>query len=496
MIARVVGLVAVFLVAAAPALGGDRELLSALDRGLPATISASQSAAGGNPVAVQSQYDQARSLQERVRAAGSFSPSCHALGGWAARYAAAEVAAAEGFDRLEPARARRWRTAASEARSRIVAARRSCRPSVARRAEVTPTLEEPRPYAASFGEIVARAPAGADVATLFANGGAAGPLALAGGVARGRLTGTAGRYDLEVRFTRQGSQIGVARSGQVWLLPQAAGGVPRAAVIDGALQSQLRAAANRFGAPSGIWVHDLATGRAASWNAGAVFPAASTVKLAVMVEALRRMGPAPDQSASFHDVQGIGAWSSNLAANRLLGRIGGSAGAQAALRRMGATSSTYTGRYIPATERPPISVQDPPPRVSRRVTTAADLGALMLGIHEAAVGDRAALSRTGMTRRQARLALGLLLSSEQQGDNRGILRDALGPSVPAAQKQGWISSARHSAAIVYTERGPLIVVVLTYRPGLSRTAAADLGGEVVRLSAAATSSTRERARPR
>ena len=90
-----------------------------------------------------------------------------------------------------------------------------------------------------------------------------------------------------------------------------------------------------------------------------------------------------------------------------------------------------------------------------------------------------------MTRAQARLALGLLLSSEAAGDNLGLFRGALGSAVPAAQKHGWISSARHSAAIVYTPRGPVVVVALTYRTGLTRTAAARLGAELVTIATAA-----------
>ena len=35
-----------------------------------------------------------------------------------------------------------------------------------------------------------------------------------------------------------------------------------------------------------------------------------------------------------------------------------------------------------------------------------------------------------------------------------------------AQKNGWITDVRDTAAIVYGPHGPRIVVVLTYRPGL------------------------------
>lgn len=467
------------------ALAGDHELLAALDGGLAPTASASRAAAGGAPSRVQVHYDRARDLQERIRAAAPFSASCHALGGWTDRYATAEVASAEGFDRLDPARARKYRAVAASARARLAAARGSCRPGRARRSSVPPTLVDPRPRAASFGEVVARVPSGADAATLYANGAVAGSLSLAGGVARTRLVAQAGRYDLEVRFRRAGAPAGLARSPGVWLLPDTAAAPVRAANEDTAWRTRVRDATSRFPGISAVWMHDLSTGRAASWNAGALFPAASTVKLGVLVESVRRMGPQPEASAMFHDAQAIGGWSSNLAANRLLRRVGGAAGAQSALRRMGATSSTYTGPYIVATARPPVDAPRPPPRVSGRVTTAAGLGTVMRVLHGAAFGERSALAVTRMTRAQARLALGLLLASEPAGDNSGLFRESLGAGVPAAQKHGWISSARHSAAIVYPSRGPVVVVALTYRPRLTRSVAARLGAELVTIATSA-----------
>ena len=344
-------------------------------------------------------------------------------------------------------------------------------------------LLEPRPWAASFGQIIARAPAGADTATLYVDGAAAGAASIADGIARGRLVRQPGRYDVEVRFAQAGDAVGLARSRGVWLLPGTAAGPVRAAEEDAVWQAKLREATSRFAGISAVWIHDLSSGRAASWNAGALFPAASTVKLGVLVEAVRRMGSQPEASSMFHDAQAIGGWSSNLAANRLARRVGGPAGVQRALRRMGATSSTYTGPYIVATERPAVAAPNPPPRVSGRVTTAADLGAVMRVLHEAAVGERRALAATGMTRTQARLVLGMLLSSEAAGDNLGLFRQSLGAGVPAAQKQGWISSARHSAAIVYTSRGPVVVVALTYRPRLTRSSAARLGAALITIAA-------------
>ena len=64
----------------------------------------------------------------------------------------------------------------------------------------------------------------------------------------------------------------------------------------------------------------------------------------------------------------------------------------------------------------------------------------------------------------------------------GVFRESLGTDVPAAQKQGWISSARHTAAVVYTSRGPVVVVALTSQPLLTRSAAARLGADLITIS--------------
>jgi hypothetical protein len=94
------------------------------------------------------------------------------------------------------------------------------------------------------------------------------------------------------------------------------------------------------------------------------------------------------------------------------------------------------------------------------------MGRVLFQLHAAALGRRAALARTRLTRHEARVALGFLLSSDPSGDNRGLFRATL-PGVPMAQKHGWTTSLRHTAAIVYGPGGPTIVVVLTYRPRLA-----------------------------
>ena len=155
------------------------------------------------------------------------------------------------------------------------------------------------------------------------------------------------------------------------------------------------------------WVHDLTDGRSAGAGSDLRFPAASTVKLGLMAAVLARLGGAPERSPYAYDLRAMAAWSSNLATNRLLRRVGGASAAAEGLRRLGARASTFPGEYI-------VGTAVGPPAVSRRVTTARDLGRMLLSLHSAAAGDRAAAASTGLTVHQARMALGLLAASQQR----------------------------------------------------------------------------------
>jgi hypothetical protein len=213
------------------------------------------------------------------------------------------------------------------------------------------------------------------------------------------------------------------------------------------------------------------------------------VKLGVLVASLNRFGPRPERSRVAYDLRALTAWSSNLAANRLVEKLGSSSAAGAVivtrtLRRLGATSSTYAGNYRVGTSLsagPQANAPDPPPLVSGRVTTARDLARILERLHDAALGDRNALASTGLSSHEAQMGLTLLLSSQPVGENVGLLRPALGLAVPVAQKNGWLRDARHTAAIVYAKGGPKIIVVLTYRPGLTLAAAQTLGARVTRV---------------
>ena len=253
----------------------------------------------------------------------------------------------------------------------------------------------------------------------------------------------------------------VRRPAPLPALPPLVAAAPPGAT-DAALAARLAAIGRAFPGYAAIWTHDLRTGRVAGWNTDARFPAASTVKLGVLLAALTGLRH-PERSPLDYDLRAMTAWSSNLAANRLVERFGVGA-VQAALRRAGAWRSTYPQGYRVGTARG--DVQRQPPLVSARVTTARDLGRLLYVLHGGALENHRVLAATGLDRARSEYGLRLLLASEIRGNNVGLIRPFVSSATPVAQKNGWLHDARHTAAIVYGPKGPRIVVVLTYAPNL------------------------------
>lgn len=323
-------------------------------------------------------------------------------------------------------------------------------------------LRTPRPFEAFFGVVRAQAPPGATSAELYVGDQRVSLRRLDGPAARFVVPRKPGRYDLRIRFERGGRLLRRDESARVWLLPRSGRVARRERARDRRLERRLAELGRAYRGYSSFWVHDLRTGRVAGWNSDASFPAASLVKLGVIVAALQRWGPG---SAAWRDVVDTATWSSNEGSNQLLVRLGGSeAGGtrivNETLRRLGATASFFTGNYRLGT----VSAADSPrplPVLTFRRTTAHDVGRILFELHAAALGNRLAQRRSGLGRHQARMALGLLLSSDSRGDNEGLFRRAT--SVPMVQKHGWTTKLRHSAAIVYAPDGPKIVVLLTFR---------------------------------
>ena len=260
-------------------------------------------------------------------------------------------------------------------------------------------------------------------------------------------------------------------------LPPTAGRVRGERATDTQLAAGLEELGRGFDGWAAFWVHDLSTGRTAGWNSDARFPAASTVKLAVIAAGLRRFG-ASRVSRVHYDISQVAFWSSNLAANRLVDEVGGARSVYDALRGLGMTTSTYPGAYRAGTAL--TDAPKPPPHGSIRVTTARDLGRALYRLKAAAAGNRFASRQTGLGRFEAAHALALLRAAWPVGDNEGLLRPWL-PGIAVAQKNGWLSDTRSTAAIVYLPAGPKIVVVMAYKPGLKMRRAELLGKRVLAL---------------
>ena len=471
--------------ALAPAAAGrDADLVRAHRAAYPAAEHAAARASGSEGVQVA--YDAARDLQEALRASGVVSAPCRPLRRALTRYAAGRVLQMEGVDRPSAADARRGRAAAEGARSLVRSSGPACRgvgggPAPARLAM------SPGPGEAFFGAVVARVPPGTDAATLFLDGAAVARAAARAGRVRFALDGPEGRHDLRIDAMRAGRVVHGNHRPGVWLL-----GANSRRAMAGSRTGQALSAALARATASGpryraAWVQDLSSGEAAGVNADALFPATSTVKLGLMAGALERTGSGALLSAYDYDFRAIAGWSSNLATNRLLRRLGGAATARDGLRRLDAQQSTFPGEYLVGTELQPAlpggGATAPPPRVSERVTTARDLARMLYAIHATAARAPGSRSQTGLSAGQGRLLLGWLLASEQRGDNRGLFAAGAPPGALIAQKNGWIRSTRLGAALVYAPRGPVIVVVAAHdASGVALSQATALGTRIGRLS--------------
>ncbi|MGD9573251.1 MAG: hypothetical protein AB7V62_15315, partial [Thermoleophilia bacterium] len=338
---------ALLAVAPAGALAADSAVARALRGAYPAAEAAAARVGGSE--GTQASYDAARDLQEALRAAGPVSARCARLRSALGAYAAGRVLQAEGIDRPSAGDVSTGRRRAEAARARVRAASAACRGGGGGGPMAAPSMS-PADGEAFLGVVVARVPAGADGARLLVDGRDARTTAVRGGRARFTVQAPPGRHALRVEFTRGGAPAGAARAAGAWLLPSSA-----RAAVPGTRTDPARAAALTralAGAPAyrAAWVQDLTDGATAGAAAGARFPAASTVKLGLLVGALARTGPAPARSALAYDMRAMTTWSSNLATNRLLRRLGGTAVAADGLRRLGARSSTFTGEYLVGTE--------------------------------------------------------------------------------------------------------------------------------------------------
>lgn len=355
-----------------------------------------------------------------------------------------------------------------------------------------PIPVRPVPGEAFFGQVVAVGPASAVEATVSSRG-VVRTVPMSAGIARAEVSGRVGPRGATV-VMRDAAGRAVARRAtrDAYLLPRSGRVAVPGARRDRALENALARIAARHAGVNAIWVQKLWNGRAAGYNADAEFPAASLVKLPLAVGAVMRMGTRPWLHASWPDIVEVLRRSDDKAANRVVDAVGSGCGAgpDAAaadgLRRLGARQSTYPGCYLIEDElqpRLPAGGVARTPTWSNRHTTARDMGRMLFALQAAAVPTAAGRRQTGVDPLRARLVLDLLLTADQVGANASLFADGLPAGTPIAEKNGWRKQEQHGAAIAYTRRGPVILVVLTQRPGEADLAdAREIGAEVARAA--------------
>ena len=172
-------------------------------------------------------------------------------------------------------------------------------------------------------------------------------------------------------------------------------------VHDGALQLLVGRLARGFPGTSGVYVEDLVSGRGASWNARARFPAASTLKVAVAITALRWYAGKPARGSRLDSVlRRMLLESDNDAANEAEATFGGGSRVDEVLRAIGIGDTWMGGGYLHGTAyRPPIPlrVESQPSFPCCKYTTAWDLARLFGDLHLAAAGDGPLIADLGST---------------------------------------------------------------------------------------------------
>ncbi|TMJ98429.1 MAG: serine hydrolase [Actinobacteria bacterium] len=278
--------------------------------------------------------------------------------------------------------------------------------------------------------------------------------------------------------------------GPVFGLPPAAR--PRAVLSreDPVLERKVRRLAQGFGGIASVYVEDIATGQGAAWNARARYPAASTVKLAIAVETLRRLrGPPPAGSELDTLLRDMLVYSDNDAANALEVWLGGSVPGGAedvneALETVGLQSTRMYGGFLADAAGTgveiPLTLEDEPPFGIEKYTTAWDLARLAWWVHLAAAGRGPLVHRLhDFTPGEARFLLFVLAHSADHGKlDRYLASDG----VTVLHKAGWITNARHDSGLVYWRGGAFVATVMTWNPVAAGVDSDDLAGQVAQAA--------------
>jgi beta-lactamase class A len=201
------------------------------------------------------------------------------------------------------------------------------------------------------------------------------------------------------------------------------------------------------------------SGRAAAYNAGAEFEAASTLKLPIMLVALSDNHGELERSEYWGPMVRVTRYSDNAAANELLEQTGGSDADGAAdmvelMKSLGLTHTYMAGGYLieGGGGSSLLGIVDQPPSAYKH-TTAGDMATLAAMLVDAAAGQ-GPLLRHGISPHEARELLYLMVHAQDKG-----LVPAGAHGLPVAHKIGWLVDANNDVAVVFTYHGPLVVAI-------------------------------------
>lgn len=331
---------------------------------------------------------------------------------------------------------------------------------IAHAAPPPPVISAP---AVGFGHVAVRVGAGTRRLEVQAAGRITARLNVAPGPRRVSVSVPAGVNPVRVRA--------VGRGGARWSATVRVRSLPpsarRAGRIPGFVDRRLQADVDRLvaGMPaiSGVYVQHLVTGCGASANADAQFPAASTLKAAILVDAVRRGRQASLRSLLDRMVVS----SDDRAANDVLAAIGGGSGTTGAasvtdtLHALGLDRSLVRRPYIIEDARRPLDIRTTasPALFTNFITTPFELARLMVAVHRGSVGGGGGTTRLGIASRTARAEI---LARLLDVADRSKLVAGLPAEVPVAHKTGYTEETKHDGGVIYLRSGPVVAAVMTW----------------------------------
>ncbi len=264
-----------------------------------------------------------------------------------------------------------------------------------------------------------------------------------------------------------GASLGRAQVADIHLLGRAAFDPVKGLRRDGAATAQALGITRSVAPPVGISVACLGSGRFAEAGAKRSTRAGSTLKVAILLAAFADDEGNPTRRAVSATHRRAIVDSDNEAANQVLVTVGGGSAAAGTRRvnelmaRIGLRQSVLDGPYVVTSGR------------SRKTTSASDLRLLVSALHQTARNGTGRLGDLGVSRREARVLVGLMAAATYPG----LVREHV-PG-PVAHKAGWLDDQQNDAAIVFGGRGGPCVIGITTE-GLSFGAADALGGRLAK----------------